>query len=55
MVWKGKLAKFESSNISETKEGTHTKLGTLLGFDNVYDYAKIFLTWIMMQDFVHQL
>ena len=27
MVRKGKLAVFESSNISETKEGTPTKIG----------------------------
>ena len=27
MVGKGKLAIFESSNISETKEGTPTKIG----------------------------
>ena len=36
MVGKGKLAVFESSNISETKEGTPTKIGVHACDINLY-------------------
>ena len=36
MVGKGKLAVFESSNISETEEGTPTKIGVHASDINLY-------------------
>ena len=36
MVGKGKLAIFESSSISKTREGTSTKIGVHACYINVY-------------------
>ena len=36
MGWKGKLAVFESSNMSETREVTPTKIGVHVWYINTY-------------------
>ena len=45
MVGKGNLAVFESSNISETKEATPTKIGVHACYINLYlhDFFELIL------------
>ena len=45
MPWKGNLAIFESSNISETEEDTPTKIGVHVCYINTYlhDFFELIL------------